>query len=55
MTSTRTRPSTHVDLKMDDIGSRIAMLTDVAAGIALMKKGLRDLMAELTAEQPRRR
>jgi hypothetical protein len=55
MTSTRARPSTHVDLKMDDIGARIAMLTDVAARVALMKKGLRDLIAELTAEKPRRR
>jgi hypothetical protein len=55
LTSTHARPATHVDLKGDDIEARIAMLTDVAARVALMKKGLRDLMAELTAEQPRRR
>lgn len=46
MTSTLTRPATHIDLKLDDIGGRIAMLTDVSARIALMKKALRDLMAE---------
>jgi hypothetical protein len=55
LTSTRSRPTGHVDLKRDDIEARIAMLTDVGARVALMKKGLRDLMAELTAEQPRRR
>ena len=55
LTSTRSRSTGHVDLQKDDIQARIAMLTDVAARVALMKKGLRDLMAELTAAQPRRR
>ena len=46
LTSTPSRPNGHVDLTLDDIQARIAMLTDVSARIALMKRGLRDLMSE---------
>jgi hypothetical protein len=50
LTSTPSRSTGHVDLKLGDIEARIAMLTDVAARIGLMKKGLRDLMAETDGE-----
>ena len=50
LTSTPSRPNGHVDLTLDDIQARIAMLTDVSARIALMKRGLRDLMSETNVE-----
>jgi hypothetical protein len=50
LTNAPATPSGHVDLKLDDIEARIAMLTDVSTRIGLMKKGLRDLMAETDGE-----
>jgi hypothetical protein len=46
LTSTHAAATTHTRLSIDDIEDRVSMLTDTAARIALLKQGLRDLVAE---------